>query len=721
MVQDAYDHCTADPEVFKKLLEDAEKTLYPGCTKFTKLSALVKLYNFKTTNSLSHTGFSDLLMLLGDKLPLNNEIPSSMYKAGKTFAALGMGYEKIHACPYDCILYRKEYKDATSCPTCGTSRWKLKKNSTEIRKDVPAKALWYFPPIPRFRRMFQSAKITKDSTWHAHERDYDGTMCHPADSPSWKLVEHKWLDFATEPRNLRSAISADGINPHSSLSSRYSCWPVIMITYNLPPWLCMKRKFMMLSLLISGPQQLGNDIDVYLAPLIDDLKMLWEVGIEAYDAYKEHFRLKAILLWTINDFPALGNLSACTVKGYYACPICSEGTCSHRLKYGKKNTYVGHGKFLPRYHPYRRQKKAFNGEQEFGLTPKPLTREEILNKVEGLVTIWGKKNKKALQVGGTKCWKKKSLFFDHEYWKYLHVRHNLDVMHIEKNVCESLIGTLLNIPGKMKDGINFPLDPVEMGLCEELAPQIGEKQTYLPPACYTLSKEEKRRVCTTLLELKVPEGYSSNLESRVSMQDLKLYGLESHDCHVLMQQLLPVTIRSVLPKHVRHAIIRLCFFFNAICSKVVDVGKLDEIQKELVVTLCLLEKYLPPSFFDIMVHLTVHLVREVRLCGPVHFRWMYQFERFMKILKGYVRNRNCPEGCIAESYIVEEAVEFCAEYLSGVDAIGILSNRNMIVDDDIEIGRPLSSGYVVIVDRNEWEQAHRYVLENTSDIQPYIE
>ena len=97
-----------------------------------------------------------------------------------------------------------------------------------------------------------------------------------------------------------------------------------------------------------------------MAPLIDDLKMLWEVGVEAYDAYKEeHFRLKAILLWTINDFPALGNLSGCTVKGYYACPICSEGTCSHRLKYGKKNTYAGHRKFLPHYHPYRRPKKSF--------------------------------------------------------------------------------------------------------------------------------------------------------------------------------------------------------------------------------------------------------------------------------------------------------------------------------------------------------------------------
>ena len=101
-------------------------------------------------------------------------------------------------------------------------------------------------------------------------------MRHPSDSPSWKLVDHRWPDFASEPRNLRLAISADGINPHSSMSSRHSCWPIIMVIYNLPSWLCMKRKFMMLSLLISGPRQPGKNIDVYLSPLVDDLKTLWE-------------------------------------------------------------------------------------------------------------------------------------------------------------------------------------------------------------------------------------------------------------------------------------------------------------------------------------------------------------------------------------------------------------------------------------------------------------
>lgn len=152
----------------------------------------------------------------------------------------------------------------------------------------------------------------------------------------------------------------------------------------------------------------------------------------------------------------------------------------------------------------------------------------------------------------------------------------MDAMNTEKNYLKALLRTLLNIPGKTKDGINAHLDHVAMGGPEELAPEIGAKRTYLPSACYTLSREEKRRICKTLFELKVPEGYSLNIRSRVSMEDLKLYGLKSHDCHVLMQQVLPMAIRSVLSKQVRYTITRICFFFNAICSKVINVSKLDK-------------------------------------------------------------------------------------------------------------------------------------------------
>ena len=155
------------------------------------------------------------------------------------------------------------------------------------------------------------------------------------------------------------------------------------------------------------------------------------------------------------------------------------------------------------------------------------------------------------------------------------------------------------------------LDLIDMGVRTNLAPKVGEKRTYLPPACYTLNKEEKQAVCNSLANVKVPEGYSSNISSLVDMKNLCLVGLKSHDHHTLLQHIIPISIRSVLPKKVRNAITRFCLFFKSICCKVVDVSKLDNLESEIIYTLCLLEQFFPPSFFDIMVHLTVHLVREV--------------------------------------------------------------------------------------------------------------
>ena len=109
----------------------------------------------------------------------------------------------------------------------------------------------------------------------------------------------------------------------------------------------------------------------------------------------------------------------------------------------------------------------------------------------------------------------------------------------------------------------------------------------------------------------MPQRCSSSIKSLVQFKDIKLVDLKSHDCHVLMQQLLAVTIRDILPNNVRHAITCLCFFFNAICSKVIDPLKLDELENEAAIILCQLEMYFPPSFFDIMIHLIVHLVREI--------------------------------------------------------------------------------------------------------------
>ena len=108
-------------------------------------------------------------------------------------------------------------------------------------------------------------------------------------------------------------------------------------------------------------------------------------------------------------------------------------------------------------------------------------------------------------------------------------------MHVEKNVHDSLIDPLLNIKGKTKDGVKCRQDLVEMGIREQLHMISHDQRTYLPPACHTMSTTDKKSFCQCLRSLKVPQGYSSNIKSLASVNDLKLVGLNSHDCHVLMQ------------------------------------------------------------------------------------------------------------------------------------------------------------------------------------------
>ena len=379
------------PEMFDNLCCDTKSPLYPGCTKYSRLSALIKLFNVKASNGVTDKGFNGFLEAIHDMLPNGNLLPTRTYEAKKMLSSIGLSYERIHACPNDCILYRKEYSLLEYCPKCNAPRYKKKK--------IPAKVMWYFPILPRFRRLFSIPETAKSLTWHADMRKNDGMLRHPADSPQWIKIDKDFHDFGKEPRNLRLALASDGVNPHGNQSSTHSTWPVILMIYNLSPSFIMKRKYMMLSMLISGPRQPGHDIDIYLAPLIEDLKLMWDSGIEVFDAHRsETFNLRAMLFGAINDFPAYGNLSGYTVKGYKACPICQENTSSIKLKNSgkgeRKNSgkivFLGNRKFLPIQHRYRRWRKAFDGNPEDGRAPIPPTGTQILQKVEGLDVIFGK-------------------------------------------------------------------------------------------------------------------------------------------------------------------------------------------------------------------------------------------------------------------------------------------------------------------------------------------
>src|SRR3954464_9608270 len=181
--------------------------------------------------------------------------------------------------------------------------------------------------------------------WHKEDRKKHRKLRVSADRSQWRKIERKYgKEFADDARNVWFGLSADNINPFGEQSSNHSTWPVTLCLYNLPPWLCMKWKFIMMSVLIQGPKQPGNDIDVYLRPLVEELVQLWNgTGVRAWDEHMgEEFDLKVLLFVTINDWPALSNLSGQTNKGYSACTHCLDDTDSIYLANCKKNVYLGH-------------------------------------------------------------------------------------------------------------------------------------------------------------------------------------------------------------------------------------------------------------------------------------------------------------------------------------------------------------------------------------------
>jgi hypothetical protein len=102
------------------------------------------------------------------------------------------------------------------------------------------------------------------------------------------------------------------------------------------------------------PKQPSNDIDVFLEPFMEDMKILWEDGIKMMDASrKEKFTLKAIIFVTITDYLGLFSLSG-QIKGKTGCVVCIDGTCYTYLKRSSKMVYTKHIRFLIKKHRYRK-------------------------------------------------------------------------------------------------------------------------------------------------------------------------------------------------------------------------------------------------------------------------------------------------------------------------------------------------------------------------------
>nr|XP_045088019.1 uncharacterized protein LOC123495193 [Aegilops tauschii subsp. strangulata] len=554
---DAEDRADGQKSLFAEVLEEAKCAAHEG-GKFSRFTFNVKLLHIKSFYRISNAAFNAILRLLSFEFPYSC-VPGSYDEALSIIRRLGLGYVSIHVCPNNCVLFRKDLAKHDNYPKCNASRWK----DADGKKSIPEKVLRHFPLIPRLQRMFISKKSSREVKWHQLKRQpVDNELSHPADGEAWKEFDRIHLDFAADPRNIKLGIATDGFNPFGNMSTSYSMWPIFVVPYNLPPGACMDQSNFMMSLLIPGQESPGKDFYVFMEPLIEELLQFW-TGVPTYDALspEEKFNLRAAIIWSIHDFPAMHTLSERITAGYKACVHCDKDPCSKRIR--SKICYIGHRRFLPRNHRWRRS-KDFNGKNETRDKPAEFTKEELEQQLEKVKYVRpGKLAKKRKHEEG-QCWDRRSSLWDLPYWAGLKLRHNLDVMHIEKNICENLLGTFLNIEGKTKDTVSSRLDLEDMRIREDLHLQHNEDEDSfeMPRAWYTMSKEQKLAFCEFLRLVKFPDGYAANLAKCVTSDGFMLSVLKTHDCHTLLQRILPAGLRGIMDKDIHEAVAELGNFFR---------------------------------------------------------------------------------------------------------------------------------------------------------------
>ncbi|CAM8990432.1 unnamed protein product [Rhodiola kirilowii] len=291
-------------------------------------------------------------------------------------------------------------------------------------------------------------------------------------------------------------------------------------------------------------------------------------------------------------------------------------------------SYQGHRRWLDKDHSLRKMANKFNGEVELQDAPFSLTGEEIFSSLLShdypILSLHPD-----FKPRGTKeklCWTHVSIFYDLPYWSALPQPYSLDVMHTEKNVFENIIGTILGLQGKTKDDVKAREGLEKQGIRKELwwkKKGSSSRKDKVSQAPYTVLPNERAEILEFIKNAKYPYGYAGSLKNKINVEDKKFNGLKTHDCHVLLQRLLPIFILPYLPHYVVEPLISLSRWFQKLCCKELMVRDVTQMKVDIIMILCKLEMVFPPAFFTIMVHLLIHLPEQVFLKGPEHYNWMY--------------------------------------------------------------------------------------------------
>ncbi|KAL9687164.1 hypothetical protein QQ045_031562 [Rhodiola kirilowii] len=261
---------------FYNLFKSTCDPAYEGCTTETELSMHMKLLQTKTDYNLSEAAYNSICQILQGLADSDNRLPKLFSQSKKIIKDLAMGYQRIDVCGNGCLIYYAESESLTNCTFCGESRYHPPSSTSSSNgyTRVAKSSMFYLNIIPRIQRLSMMSSTAEHMYWHASRRDDKNKMVHPSDGESWKHFDRCYPDFVAETRNVRLGLRSDGFSPFRTPGKSYSCWPVMVTPYNLPPWMCMKTKFMWLTILIPGPTNPKKRIDMYLRPLIDDVVFL---------------------------------------------------------------------------------------------------------------------------------------------------------------------------------------------------------------------------------------------------------------------------------------------------------------------------------------------------------------------------------------------------------------------------------------------------------------
>ncbi|KAL9391704.1 hypothetical protein Peur_015624 [Populus x canadensis] len=291
----------------------------------------------------------------------------------------------------------------------------------------------------------------------------------------------------------------------------------------------------------------------------------------------------------------------------------------------------------------------------------------------------------------------------------------------------------MDVKGKTKDNIKARLDIDLYCNLKNMELVYDESWVAKPRASFVLEKNVQLLVYKWLKSLCFSDGHVSNISRLVNIEDCRLYGMKSHDYHVFMQTLIPLAFHDLLPKGIWDALTEISHFFRDICSSKLNVDHIERLQTNIIKTLCKLKMIFPPSFFDSMEHLPIHLPFEAKAGGPVQYRWMYPFEWYLFNLKKKVKNKAHVEASICEAYIVEEISIFILYYFEPHlrtrinhipwhdDGGEVSSSGNLSIFSNIEQPTPKNAVRGRYLSEIEFKQAHNYVLFNCDELRPFIQ